>query len=744
MSIRNRLLVLIAGLLAFFLIAVSNGLWQASVLNDRLHTLYDDRIVPLQDLKNIADSYAVNIVDTNHKLRNGNISYQEAQSNIEKAQSEIDKIWQAYMATYLTPEEAKLADKAQSLMTPANQAVNELLALVSAKDMPAIEAFSIDKLYPVIDPISDAIAALITLQLDVAGEINQQATDSFEQMITISITAVVLILIFAFLLARSTIKAIIPPMNELVAVSQNVIQTGDFSKRVQITAMDEVGQAATSFNQLLDNTTLAISEANTVVGAIAKSDFSKRMQSQYVGDLDRLKQGVNASAESVSFMMDELGKIMNALQLGQFDAKMDPQVPQAFREQVEHALDSINQVVMQINDVMSNMNQGEFSHRISTQAHGQLAILKDNINGSMNSLEAAIEDIRRVITAQANGDLTVTITNDYHGELKVLKEVINSSAQKLTEVVSQALDTSNIVHTAADEVSRGALDLSQRVQEQAAALEETSATMDQMNSAVQNNTANAQQATVVAQDMQHQAQQGQDIMAQTITAMSQIQESSHKISDIVTLIDGIAFQTNLLALNAAVEAARAGEHGRGFAVVASEVRALAQKSAEAAKDITSLINESVTRIDEGTKLASESGETLNAMTDSIEKVSHMIEQIAQASQEQSEGVNQVHRAITEIDKVTQQNAALVEETSAASESLSEQAQILSNDMNFFNTGSARIAHHSQPKPKTSIPAAAAKPSQPATRSTPKPASKIAAVIPAPKKSEDNGDEWGEF
>jgi methyl-accepting chemotaxis protein len=175
-------------------------------------------------------------------------------------------------------------------------------------------------------------------------------------------------------------------------------------------------------------------------------------------------------------------------------------------------------------------------------------------------------------------------------------------------------------------------------------------------------------------------------MEQTIEAMNSIQQSSHKISDIVSLIDGIAFQTNLLALNAAVEAARAGEHGRGFAVVAGEVRSLAQKSAEAAKEIKDLIEESVTRIDQGTRLAAESGEMLQEITGSIDKVTEMINQIATASAEQASGIRQVHVAISQIDGVTQQNAALVEQTSEASANLSEQARILEKDMSFFNTG----------------------------------------------------------
>jgi methyl-accepting chemotaxis protein len=304
----------------------------------------------------------------------------------------------------------------------------------------------------------------------------------------------------------------------------------------------------------------------------------------------------------------------------------------------------------------------------------------------MNALEGAITEIVSVVSSQSNGDLTLTVNGAYLGQLNVIKDAVNVAALKLTNVVSKAVEASVIVSSAAEEVSQGSTSLSQRVQEQAAALEQTSATMEEMNCAVQNNTQNALQTAHVTLEVQKRASKGVTVMHQTITAMNSIQESSHKIADIVALIDGIAFQTNLLALNAAVEAARAGDHGRGFAVVASEVRALAQKSAEAAKEIKGLISESVNRIDEGTKLASESGEVLKGINEAIDGVAGMVKQIAKASEEQSEGIRQVHNAIAQIDSVTQQNAALVEETSAAAESLSEQSSALEQEMSFFKVG----------------------------------------------------------
>ncbi|MBE0494550.1 MAG: PAS domain S-box protein [Thiomicrospira sp.] len=312
-------------------------------------------------------------------------------------------------------------------------------------------------------------------------------------------------------------------------------------------------------------------------------------------------------------------------------------------------------------------------------------------NKNTQLLNQVVDDATQVLNSFAAGDLKARMQNHLaKDEVSMFREVIESLAEgfntmsgKLTRVITNAVNASNIVRHAADEVAAGSSDLSQRVQQQAAAIEETSATMEQMTSAVQNTTENAQRSAEMAKQVQAKSTDSAQVMQKTIEAMTEIQASSHKIADIVSLIDGIAFQTNLLALNAAVEAARAGDHGRGFAVVAGEVRALAQKSAEAAKDIKNLIDESVSRINDGTRLATESGESLDGISLSIDEMVAMITQIANASAEQSEGIRQVNSAITQIDDATQQNAALVEETTAASQTLSEQSSILQSDMAYF-------------------------------------------------------------
>ena len=509
-------------------------------------------------------------------------------------------------------------------------------------------------------------------------------------MIGVMVAVFMLVILVILLLIR---KTAIAPMRQLVETISQVVSTSRFDRVLPVDKLDEPGRVFEAVNALLANINQAISEANHVVGAVASADFGQRMQGSYVGDLANLKQGVNGSADSVAFMMKELETVMQGLNQGLFTVRMDTRVPQAFRDLVEHALSNVNAVLTNIESVMEGISRGELNSRVDARAAGSLLAMKNSVNSTADKLESFIQELVRLALAQEQGDLTASLTGHYEGCYLLLQEARTRSGEKFRAAIKQALDVSTIVHEASAQVSQGSSDLSSRVQEQASALEKTSTTMHLMASAVETNTANARKVADVAHQVQHQSSEGASVMRDTIDAMQSIRASSNKIADIVAIIDGIAFQTNLLALNAAVEAARAGEHGRGFAVVAGEVRALAQKSAAASKDIRLLIDDTVARVEKGTHLAEKSGEVLNGITQSVDQVATMIEAIAQASGEQSSGIQEVNKAIAQIDAVTQQNAALVEETNAAADSLNLEAEALKKSMSFFNTGNAPVAHY---------------------------------------------------
>lgn len=341
--------------------------------------------------------------------------------------------------------------------------------------------------------------------------------------------------------------------------------------------------------------------------------------------------------------------------------------------------------------LIESAGRGELNERIdATQYQGFLKNLSTGINELLDSVVEPLQASTRVMQALAEGDLSQEMQGEFAGEFAVIRDAVNTCSGNLKNMVNQIRDSASTIGTSASEISRGNADLSQRTEEQASSLEETASSMEELTSTVKQNADNARQANQLASGARDQAEKGGEVVSRAVTAMSEINGSSKKIADIIGVIDEIAFQTNLLALNAAVEAARAGEQGRGFAVVASEVRNLAQRSAEAAKEIKTLINDSVEKVSEGTKLVDESGTTLSEIVNSVKKVSDIIAEITAASEEQATGIDQVNKAVMEMDKMTQENAALVEEATAAGESMDEQAQGLSELMEFFNVGDASL------------------------------------------------------
>ncbi|KAF1045692.1 MAG: Methyl-accepting chemotaxis protein II [Herbaspirillum frisingense] len=321
----------------------------------------------------------------------------------------------------------------------------------------------------------------------------------------------------------------------------------------------------------------------------------------------------------------------------------------------------------------------------------------------------------------AVGDLTVEVTVSDHDKSSMLF-AMKQMRDALTRIVAQVRHGTDTIATASTEIARGNLDLSSRTEEQASSLEETASSMEELTSTVKQNADNARQANQLASSASNVAADGGQVVQQVVDTMGSINESSRKIGDIIGVIDGIAFQTNILALNAAVEAARAGEQGRGFAVVASEVRTLAQRSAAAAKEIKLLIDDSVAKVDTGSKLVAQAGGTMEQVVLSVRQVTDIVSEISAASREQSEGIEQINQAVVQMDQVTQQNAALVEEAAAAAQSLQDQAGELLQIVSIFRIdGSQYTRQTPRAEPVRAVPVAVAASSRPTPAAPKRPA-----------------------
>ncbi len=338
----------------------------------------------------------------------------------------------------------------------------------------------------------------------------------------------------------------------------------------------------------------------------------------------------------------------------------------------------------QIENLIINATKGQLDSRIDASSYtGFMMGLGEGFNQLMDAIIKPLRESQRVIISLSEGNLTDQMEGVYEGEFAELRDAINTTSDNLANMVDQIIAGSETILNSADEISKGNTDLSQRTEEQASSLEQTASSMEQMTSTVKQNADNAKTASQLAIEARYQAEKGGEVVNKAVESMGGINSSSKKISDIIGVIDEIAFQTNLLALNAAVEAARAGEQGKGFAVVAGEVRNLAQRSAGAAKEIKGLISDSVEKVEEGTRQVYESGKTLEDIVQSVKKVSDIIAEIAAANIEQSTGIDEVNRAISQMDEMTQQNAALVEQAAAASESMNDEARAMYDLMDFF-------------------------------------------------------------
>jgi len=579
MTIRNKLLACIS-LLTAAIVSISGFSFYAMREEGKIaNSIVVDRVLPMEQLKRIGDGYAVDIVDTAHKVRAGAISPQDGLGHVDRALASIEARWREYISTKLTAEEEQIVDHFAAVRAEANDGVEELRQILVSNDLNALSVFADKKLYPTIDPLGVDISKLIDLQIEVAKQ-NLAEGDELSAMLT------------TFMIALSTLGAVVAAFS-IWTVLRGVIRP-----------MNSITAAMTD-----------LAAGNLQIGVYG--------------------EGRN----------DEIGKMASTVVV--------------FR-------DSARERVRLEMEAESNRALGE-QERIERE--------RKQIQEAAE-VRLAVESIGHALNRLSNGELNYRIESVFAERLDPVRIDFNEAVLKLEGAIRRVGENAKVIAAGSNQIRAAADNLSKRTEQQAASVEETAAALEQITTTVSDSSRRAEEAGKQVQETRRSAERSGDIVNRAVHAMQEIESSSRGISSIIGVIDEIAFQTNLLALNAGVEAARAGEAGKGFAVVAQEVRELAQRSASAAKEIKSLISRSGEQVENGVHLVTETGKALEQIVSQVKAVSANVAAIVEGAKEQATGLKEINKAVNTMDQGTQQNAAMVEESTAASHSLAKEAEAL--------------------------------------------------------------------
>ena len=458
----------------------------------------------------------------------------------------------------------------------------------------------------------------------------------------------------------------------------NLLAKGDSKARITVDYKGSFNVFKESINRLGNQINLLVSEMDELAKAAAEGNLDYRGDSsKFEGDLAEIVNGVNRTMEGVITPLRDIGSVIDRLAAGDSKARVTAEYKgdyNVLKVAANGLGEQINLLVQEMEKLDKAAAEGNLDYRgDSSKFKGDLAEIVNGVNRTMEGIVIPLRDIGDVLKKLANNDLTARVTSDYKGEYNILKENVNKAMESLENVIMQVADSVDQVSSASNQVSASSQALAQGASEQASALEETSSSLEEIASMTNQNADNANQANTLSIEANKAAEKGNEIMQKMAKAIEEIKKSSDETSKIIKTIDEIAFQTNLLALNAAVEAARAGEAGKGFAVVADEVRNLAMRSAEAAKNTSALIEESVKNAENGVTISQDVAESLTEINNITKKVSNLVAEIAASSKEQAQGVDQINKAVAQMDEVTQKNAATSEESASAAEELASQA-----------------------------------------------------------------------
>ncbi len=612
-----------------------------------------------------------------------------------------------------------------SLTDPQDKALHQEMmakaALYFENSRRLIESVKVGDLTPAsgAGDLRQATADAVGRMLDAKMKVLDSAVAAQEAGYNTNIKAIGLLVAVALMLAIAAAvlitRSIVRPMAEVASVADAVAR-GQLDRQIVIDDRSELGDLLGSMQRMQTQVKAVIAAQGEMAARHDEGRISYRMDdSVFPGEYGRMVRETNALvAQHIGVKMRAV-EVMRHYAVG--DLSMDMERLPGEKAVITEAMDmckanlsAINGEIKRLAAAAAAAAAGDFTHRGDVDKYQHdFRDMVEGLNRLMETTDGNLADVSDLLQAIARGDLTARMEGDFHGVFATMRDDANATVSQLTEIVGGIQMAALSINTAAGEIASGNSDLSRRTEQQAANLEETAASMEELTSTVRQNAESARQANQLAIGAAGVASQGGEVVGKVVTTMTDIEQSSKKIAEIISVIDGIAFQTNILALNAAVEAARAGEQGRGFAVVASEVRTLAQRSANAAKEIKDLIETSVGKVADGSALVHQAGATMGEIVASVQRVTDIMAEISAASQEQSAGIEQVNQTITQMDEATQQNAALVEEATAAARSMEEQAHALAESVAVFKLNGTASAPVRKPvAPAASRPVTAHK------------------------------------
>ena len=582
-----------------------------------------------------------------------------------------------------------------------------------------------DRIYAIYNPM---LAEYIDYMATIVELMDSQTTQTMVTLIIISIVAVLIGVMIALYISSIISK----PVSRVVGSLEEMAK-GNLNVNLRVESNDEVGALTKSAQSLVATLQTLIKDMDTMASDHAKGEIDTFInERQFQGSFETVANKINGLVQSQMETQNKVVKVFSAIADGSFDTNLErmPGKLVSLNEAVDNmrgnimrvsgAIDSVidaaaekgnmafnvdatqyndgwrkimeglnrvcnavNEPIVEIRDAMGRLIVGDFSKKVTGNYRGDFKDIKEAVNGTIDALNGYISEMSEILSSVASGNLTRRINREYAGSFSEIKSSINNITDTLHKTMGEISSSTEQVLSGAKQISQSAMDLANGAQQQASSIEELNASIDVINQQTQKNAESASEASELSGKSSENANAGNETMKQMLDAMNQIKDSSNEISKIIKAIQDITFQTNLLSLNASVEAARAGEHGRGFAVVADEVRNLASKSQQSTVESTSLINQSIERVEAGSNIAEATSESLAVIVQNAAEISQIINDISHSSRDQAESIQQITIGLAQISNVVQSNSAVSEESAAAAEELNSQAEVLRQLVSYF-------------------------------------------------------------